>query len=393
MGNDIFKRIVFMREYSVTYNKLTKKLREHYKQHKLSQSTRDVTSFVRSNTINIETFHDLIMEIAELSYKNPDVMLFYRGQNNNYIKTKYATLYPTIYRSNSVKDIKFDFEVLEKTSTMLMAELEKDNNVDKEEINELKKIKLLQYSILQHYEVSKTPLLDLTQSLKVACSFAILDNEDNTGYIYVLGMPYINGRISVDSEDYITNVRLLSISSSSSKRPFFQEGYLVQTEFSSDGDIEKGELDFNRRIVAIYKFKNTETFWGSERPIERENLYPEDDTMKDICERLKERKYYYVGNQDNSRNLIGTFLTLWNFLEYEIRNKTQFNDLHKGLKVLVSEIDGLNEENRKKIDEIRRFRNKLVHNTKDVLGKDLDNKIIDLKNLLRELNIKFKDIN
>ena len=115
--------------------------------------------------------------------------------------------------------------------------------------------------------------------------------------------------------------------------------------------------------------------------------------MKDICERLKERKYYYVGNQDNSRNLIGTFLTLWNFLEYEIRNKTQFNDLHKGLKVLISEIDGLNEENRKKIDEIRRFRNKLVHNTKDVLGKDLDNKIIDLKNLLRELNIKFKDIN
>ena len=141
-----------MREYSVTYNNLTKKLREHYKQHKLSQSTRDVTSFVRSNTINIETFHDLIMEIAELSYKNPDVMLFYRGQNNNYIKTKYATLYPTIYRSNSVKDIKFDFDVLEKTSTMLMAELEKDNNVDKEEINELKK---LNYFNTRYYNTMK----------------------------------------------------------------------------------------------------------------------------------------------------------------------------------------------------------------------------------------------
>lgn len=383
-----------MREYPVTYNNLTKKLKEHYKQHKYKgQTTRDVTSFVRSHSINIETFHDLIMEIAELSYKNPDVMLFYRGQNNNYIKTKYATLYPTIYRSNSEKDIKFGFEILEKTSTMLMTELEKDNNVDKEEIKELKKIKLLQYSILQHYEVCKTPLLDLTQSIKVACSFAILDNKDKTGYIYVLGMPYVNGRISVDSEDYITNVRLLSISSSSSKRPFFQEGYLVQTEFASNADIEKGELDFNRRIVAIYKFKNTKKFWGSERPIERGNLYPEEDTMKDICDRLKERKYYYIGNEDNNGNLIGTFLTLWNLLEYEIRNTTELNDLQKGLKVLVSGRNKVNEDERQKIDEIRRFRNKLVHNTNDVSGKDLDNKIIDLKNLLRELNIKFKDIN
>lgn len=383
-----------MREYSVTYNNLTKKLKEHYKQHKYKgQTTRDVTSFVRSHSINIETFHDLIMEIAELSYKNPDVMLFYRGQNNNYIKTKYATLYPTIYRSNSEKDINFDFDILEKTSTLLMTELEKDNNVDKEEIKELKKIKLLQYSILQHYEVCKTPLLDLTQSIKVACSFAILDNKDKTGYIYVLGMPYVNGRISVDSEDYITKVRLLSISSSSSKRPFFQEGYLVQTEFASNTDIEKGELDFNRRIVAIYKFKNTKKFWGSERPIEKGNLYPEEDTMKDICDRLKERKYYYIGNEDNNGNLIGTFLTLWNLLEDEIRNTAQLNDLQKGLKVLVSGRNKVNEDERQKIDEIRRFRNKLVHNTNDVSGKDLDNKIIDLKNLLRELNIKFKDIN
>ena len=119
---------------------------------------------------------------------------------------------------------------------------------------------MLQYSILQHYEVCKTPLLDVTQSLKAACSFAILDNKDNVGYIYVLGIPYMTGRISVDSEEYITNVRLLSIGCSLSKRPFFQEGYLVQTEFTTDSDIKKGELDFNRRLIAIYKFNNNEKF-------------------------------------------------------------------------------------------------------------------------------------
>lgn len=62
-----------MREYSVTYDNLTKKMKKVYKGK--SNSTRDVTSFVRSNSIKIATFHDLIMEIAELSYKNPDVIL------------------------------------------------------------------------------------------------------------------------------------------------------------------------------------------------------------------------------------------------------------------------------------------------------------------------------
>lgn len=66
-----------MREYSVTYNNLTKKIKNIYPYSE--KDSRTVRSFVRSSTIKVETFHDLIMEIAELSYKNPDVMLFYCG--------------------------------------------------------------------------------------------------------------------------------------------------------------------------------------------------------------------------------------------------------------------------------------------------------------------------
>ena len=138
-----------MREYSVAYSNLTKRIKEKYKGK--SGSSKDITSFVRSNTIRINTFQDLIMEIAELSYKNPDVMLFYRGQNSNYIKTKYTTLYPTIYRSNNEKDIRFEFDILEKSANNLLNLLEKNNDIDPDEIGEIKKIKLLQYSILQHY--------------------------------------------------------------------------------------------------------------------------------------------------------------------------------------------------------------------------------------------------
>lgn len=376
-----------MREYSVTYSNLTKRIKEKYKGK--SKSTKEITSFVRSNTIKINTFQDLIMEIAELSYKNPDVMLFYRGQNNNYIKTKYTTLYPTIYRSNNEKDIRFEFDILEQSANKLLNLLEKNDYIDPDEIGEIKKIKLLQYSILQHYEVCKTPLLDVTQSIKVACSFAILNNENNIGYVYILGLPYITGRISVDSEDYITNVRLLSISSSASKRPFFQEGYLVQTEFTSDADIEKGELDFNRRIVAVYEFVNDKKFWGSEIPINIESLYPEEDIMKDICNRIKEEKYY-LDDRIHDGGLISEFLTLWNILEEDVRHKTNKNNFGKGIVTLFNKKEGqLYEQNIKEIDSLRRFRNKLVHGTNKVLNRQIQNEIIKLKDILRELNIKF----
>ena len=247
---------------------------------------------------------------------------------------------------------------------------------------------MLQYSILQHYEVCKTPLLDVTQSLKVACSFAILNNENDIGYIYILGLPYITGRISVDSEDYITNVRLLSISCSASKRPFFQEGYLVQTEFTSDADIEKGELDFNRRIVAVYEFKNNREFWGSETPITIENLYPKEDIMKDICNKIKNWKYY-LDDRTVDKNSIGEFLTLWNTLEEDVRHKTNNNNFGQGIVTLSRKRLPQYEKNIKGIDNLRKFRNKLVHGTNKVLDKQIQNEIIKLKNILRELNIKF----
>lgn len=118
-----------MREYSVKYNNLTKRIKEVYTGE--DRSAKKITSFVRSNTIKVETLHDLVMEIAELSYKNPDVMLFYRGQNNNYIKRKYSTLYPTIYRLKK-KDINFEFEILEKSASKLLQELADNNDVDVE---------------------------------------------------------------------------------------------------------------------------------------------------------------------------------------------------------------------------------------------------------------------
>ncbi len=111
-------RRVDMKEYVVRYENLTKKIQDLYPDK--PKEAKIVTPFVRSVPIEIETFHDLVMEIGELSFKNPDVMLCYRGQHYNHIKIKYSTLYPTIYRTEQRKDIKFDFVVLEKSAKKLV---------------------------------------------------------------------------------------------------------------------------------------------------------------------------------------------------------------------------------------------------------------------------------
>ena len=348
-----------MRAYFLGKKNLTRKLSSLCDENINLKKT--ITSIVRENPIEVSTFYDLIMEIAELSYKNPDVMLFYRGQNNNYTKNNIATLYPTIYRATNKSNINFDFKVLNEAAVKLIDALKADDRID--------------------YEVCKTPLLDLTQSIKVACSFAILNNKNNIGYIYVLGLPYINGRISVDSEEYITNVRLLSISSSAAKRPFFQEGYLVQTEFTSDieNNIKMDELDFNRRLLAIYKFKNDQQFWGEERPISENALYPNDDIMKEICNKIKDSKYYLSNKITKNTNtkLLGDFLTLWSNIEtYQNYKSNSINSI----KNLILDKSSVFDESYLKT--LRAFRNKVAHEPDSIKDDELIKNINILKTLL-----------
>ena len=74
------------------------------------------------------------------------------------------------------------FDVLNEAAALLVDRFKKAK-IDGH--RELRYKKYIQWSILQHYEVVATPLLDITQSLRVACSFAQLRSSDPTCYVYV----------------------------------------------------------------------------------------------------------------------------------------------------------------------------------------------------------------
>lgn len=241
-----------------------------------------------SNPYRAETYSQLVQLIAGLSFKNKDYLLFYRGQNNNYRnKAKASSFYPTLYRGDylSQQDLKHRFLMLREAGNLLVKFFEEEKI---EGYREVRKRRFIQWCILQHYEVCPTPLLDITHSLQVACSFAMLQNNSPNAYIYVFGLPYLTNRISINSEHDIINIRLLSICPPKALRPYFQEGYLVGTDGVTSTYDTKSELDFNNRLIASFEIPNNNSFWDtglSQMPLHA--LYPQNDPIEELCHKIK----------------------------------------------------------------------------------------------------------
>ncbi|WP_426791827.1 FRG domain-containing protein [Sphingobacterium sp. WOUb80] len=339
----------------------------------------------KDSGFKISSFRELVEQIAKLSYLNKDYLLFFRGQKSDYRNSNNnSTFYPTIYRSNylSQPELDFRFEKLSSASKILV-ELLKQNNISG--VSEIERKKYIQWSILQHYEVTETPFIDVTQSLRVACSFAQLDNDQPNAFIYVFGLPYYSNRISINSEHDLINIRLLSISPPQALRPYFQEGYLVGTDDVFNDYLNKSELDLNNRLIAKYEIPNNDDFWGIHfNRIPKSALYPDNDIIHSICQEITSE----IKVELNSSN-IGNYIKLWTDLEQIIINKAKryFPETHtltNAIYVLLK-YDEENSHIYSEINYLRQFRNKLVHKPTSVSNDETIRMTENLKNVLNML--------
>ena len=258
--------------------------------------TPEILNVIKENAVGtaeaykVNSYRQLVEQVAKLSYFNKDHLLFFRGQDKDYKnKAGASTFYPSIYRGDYLPrdKIQFQFNILKQASKLLVNKFE---NEKIEGHQEVKRKKYIQWSIIQHYGVCATPFLDFTQSVRVACSFAQLNEDDKNGYVYIFGLPYVTNRISVNSEHDIVNVRLLSICPPDALRPYFQDGYLAATEDIAAEYDSKTELDFKNRLIAKFLIPNNDRFWGKGfTKIPRDVLYPRDDKVGKICEDIKEQ--------------------------------------------------------------------------------------------------------
>ncbi|MEM0575809.1 FRG domain-containing protein [Flavobacterium polysaccharolyticum] len=354
--------------------KLSKELAEKY----------DPKFISKSEPFLVETFPELVAQVAHLAYYNKNQLLFFRGQGNDYTNRKNSsTFLPSIYRGDYVakNELEYRFDILEEASKEVSKRFAEEKITG---YSEFKRKKLMQWSILQHYEVCSTPLLDFTQSLRVACSFAFLKNETDFAYIFVFGLPYLTNRISSNSEEDIVNIRLLSITPPDALRPFYQEGYLAgTTDVTSDYD-SKSELDFNNRLIMKFKIPVKQSFWGSDFNIIPESaLYPKQDKILEICNDIKLNLNDYLKSGD-----IGDFLKEWNDVEKILLKKANLTQRHYSV---IEAVKALNNENKLdmslayQIDYLRRFRNNLVHNLSSVNSHAIQDYMQTLLNVKQEL--------
>jgi FRG domain len=322
-------------------------------------------NIARSSPLAVATFPELVGQVAGLAYYNKSQLLFFRGQTGDYVnRNDSSTFLPSIYRGDYVSraELDFRFDILEEACNQLVKKFEEEKIIG---YTEFKRKKLLQWSIIQHYEVCATPLLDFTHSLRVACSFALLNNNEENGYISVFGLPYLTNRISSNSEEDIINIRLLSITPPDALRPYYQEGYLAGTADITNEYESKHELDFNNRLIMKYQIPNSSAFWGDDFDVIPESaLYPLNDKIQEICNSVQLGVTNYLKSSD-----IGDFLKIYNEIETLVRRIADLKKRPYSFREALKEIDKgqlLDGEMIRVLDYLRRFRNDLVHNMQEV---------------------------
>lgn len=348
-------------------------------------------NYLSSEGIPIVRFSELRKYVAELSCIYPDSILYFRGQTNDHKrpygkKGNASTFFPSIYRKEpNTKELANRWDKLLLATEMLVERLESHPDKEKREFEFLRTKRLAQWSVLQHYEVVDTPLLDVTQSLRVACSFAHLNRKDSEyAYIYVFAIPYPTGRISINSEHYLTNIRLLSVVPSSVRRPHNQEGFLLGEDDINKTDRVLDTFDFRRRAIAKFKIHiGSPIFWEvhdglSDRPLMQEELYPDlndQDILYDICNQIRKSIDEATSQIPQGADLTAEFLRQWRIIELYMKGYSREMSLEKnhtfasGLKEMKrrnydrfsndEDLSSLINE----LDTIRKKRNALVHHT------------------------------
>lgn len=338
---------------------------------------------------SVKSYRALVEHVARLSYLNPNQLLFYRGQDKDFqSKAGGSTIYPAIYRGDNVakRELEYRFEQLDSAARALAARLTKEKI---EGHRDVARRKYIQWSILQHYEVVATPLLDVTHSLRVACSFAQYGSSDPTCYVYVIGLPFTANRISLNSEEDIVNIRLLSICPPDALRPYFQEGYMVGTpDVTFDFD-SKTELDFRNRLIAKFAIPRAQShFWrGGFAAIPEEALYPRKDRMKELCAEIAAA----VEESHRPAGSLGDFIVEWSHLEQRLveraRLLTERNVSGREAINVVAKRDELPDHIVQELHELRHFRNAAVHRPTEVSKADFENIIKRLRVVRQAVSI------
>lgn len=234
----------------------------------------------------VASFLELARKIAELQFLNRDHVLLFRGQGGDHRNVKGNTsVKPTLFRPEGRGNpdratLETRFDSLARAERALVGRYQ---SAGFRGLDRIKRHHVLRWSILQHYEVCATPLLDVTHSIRIAASFASLSAKDSgksRAYVFVLGVPNLSGAVTASAEAGLQIIRLSSVCPPQAVRPHIQEGYLLGQYPEVTGIAEREnyfhyEMDFGLRLVAKFQFEPA-SFWTDDDfpQVPESALYP-----------------------------------------------------------------------------------------------------------------------
>jgi hypothetical protein len=231
----------------------------------------------------VTSYEELLEKVASLNYYNPSLKLFFRGQRKDYFnytsdgRPVRSSLYPSILRRLPANKNKRSKVIRERLSLLRQADSAFQEEI---RVGYIHRHMLVRWAILQHYEVCLTPLLDLTDSLQVALSFAA-SAESQNGYLYVFGLPYQTSPISVSVESMTQVVDLSKLCPPEVSRPHFQSAYLAAdypTAVYPEDLIQRAprvEANFACRLLTKFQLNGLQSWSKTQfNPVSQDILFP-----------------------------------------------------------------------------------------------------------------------
>jgi hypothetical protein len=225
----------------------------------------------------VRSYRQLVQIVAHLASGNRHHTLLFRGQVHDYRDSNgRSVLYPTLFRPEARQKNLRASRLRRRVSELQFARKRIMQNRDALELHaRLHNHPESPIALLQHYEICPTPYLDVTQSLRVASSVALMGQKE--GYVYVLAFPHPHASIShfVDHETVL--IKLLSVCPYRALRPHFQEGYLVG-RYPWNATKDAGDNAANRLVAKLHLDNTNGRFWSRGfSPVPNEALLPADD--------------------------------------------------------------------------------------------------------------------
>lgn len=292
---------------SFTDDGKTGRILSNYREFEKKASRIGLTAIGSDGGLPVKTYRELVEKISEVAYENNRLVLAYRGQGSDYrVKgtSKRSSLYPTIFRDSwneyviNSKNRPLYFKKLTELAQKMRPEVFKKIEEDESDVDDRTvKVNRVQrrnyneqmWAIIQHYELFPTPMIDITQSLQVACSFALSNTSDEHGFIYAFGLPSIAGSVTYSVDDEMCVARLQTVCPPQAIRAHFQEGLLVSKFPSTQRKADSCNL--SNRMLAKFKISKHDFWSDGFHSLDVKTLLPENDPFATELKEIQKKVF------------------------------------------------------------------------------------------------------